>query len=118
MVTVFPGTFVIGLRSKKRYQPVGNEFAFDLVALSNTGEATEGRAAMVSIIRYNYRSILSRGPAGSLQPRNSLVKELVNRQEVVLSATPQTVSFTPREPGSYTVIVQERGGMSYSRDSF
>ncbi|HPN12664.1 MAG TPA: MG2 domain-containing protein [Spirochaetota bacterium] len=116
--TVYPGAFLIGIRTKNRYQHFENDFTFDLVALANDGKATEGRAAVVTVIRYNYTSIMSKGPGGTMQPRNMLVKEQVLRQEITLSGTPRPFTFRPKDAGGYAIIVSESGGMSYSRENF
>ncbi|OHD66220.1 MAG: hypothetical protein A2176_06290 [Spirochaetes bacterium RBG_13_51_14] len=116
--TVYPGSFLIGIRSKNRYQHFSKQFSFDLVALTNDGRHVESRPAVITVIRYNYKNIMSKGPGGTLQPRNMLVKEQVLRQEITLSGAPRTFTFQPADSGGYSIIVQERGGMSYSRDNF
>ncbi|MBN1496501.1 MAG: hypothetical protein JXA07_07015 [Spirochaetes bacterium] len=116
--TVYPGSFLIGIRTKNRYQHYNNDFTFDLVALANDGGAADGRRAVVTVIRYNYTSIMSKGPGGTMQPRNMLVKEQVLTKELTLSSTPIPFTFRPKEAGGYAIIVSESGGMSYSRENF
>lgn len=115
---VFPGNAMFGINVKQRYQSASNRFSFDLVAVGNDGTSAGERPSVIHVIKYEYKSILSKGTGGTLQPRNTLIKKVISRQEMSLSSQPKEFSVQVDEPGSYTILVQEQGGMSYSRDSF
>jgi uncharacterized protein YfaS (alpha-2-macroglobulin family) len=116
--TVYPGNFLIGIKQHKSYQSFKNEFAFDFVAVSNKGEKTSGRKCTVRVMKNSWKSVKSKGPEGSLQTRNTLVKETVYKGAITLSGDPSKFKFKPSSPGIYTITVQETGGMAFSRAGF
>jgi len=116
--TVFPGSFLIGIKQYNSYQSFKNEFTFDLVAVSNKGEKTSGRKCTVRIMKNSWKSVKTKGPEGSLQTRNTLVKETVYTRAMTLSSDPSKFKFRPGSPGIYTITVQETGGMTCSRAGF
>jgi alpha-2-macroglobulin len=115
---IFPSDFLPGIKAKNRYQNQSTPFVFDLVAVGNNGKSAGPRSAVVYVVKYDYKSIFSKAPGGTLQPRNTLVKKIVYRSDVVLSDTPQPLSVSVPESGNYVIIVQEKGGLAYSRESF
>ncbi len=116
--TVYPGIFLIGIRVNNSYQSFKNEFSINLVAVSNQGEKTSDRKCNVRIIKNIWKSVKTKGPEGSLQTRNTLVKETVYNEGVTLSSEPLTIKYKPSSAGNYTITVQEAGGMTFSRSGF
>lgn len=115
---IFPGENLFGIRTLDRYQHKRNAFEFDLVALDNQGQPKGSVEATVFVMKSEYRSILSRGPSGTLQSRWTHVKTLEKTEDITLNAKPTRYSFTASKHGNYSIIVRERNGESYSRDSF
>ena len=116
--SVFPGSFLIGLKIHNSYQSYKDEFSFDIVAASNSGGPVSGKNAEIRIVKNEWKTIHTKGPQGSLQVKNTLEKKIVHRQDITLSSKPETVAYRPVSPGTYTVTVQEKGGMAYSRTGF
>lgn len=116
--SVFPGSFLIGLKMHSSYQSYKDEFRFDIVAASNSGGAVSGKNAEIRIIKNEWKTVHTKGPQGSLQVKNILEKKIVHRQDISLSSKPETVTYRPASSGTYTVTVQEKGGMAYSRTGF
>ncbi len=117
-LTVYPGNFLLGIKQNNSYQSFKNEFSFDLVAVSNTGDKISSRKCDVRIVKNIWKSIKTKGPEGSLQTRNTLVKELVDSRTVKISSDPLKFKYRPQSPGIYTITVQESGGLTYSRAGF
>ncbi len=116
--SVFPGDFMIGIKSYNSYQSFKDEFKFDIVAATNTGGAISGKKAELRVIKNTWKTVHTKGPEGSLQVKNTLEKEIVYRKDITLSNEPQTIKYRPADSGVYTVTVQEKNGMSYSRTGF
>lgn len=114
-ISVFTGNFLIGIRTPVSYLSYMDPFSFDLVAVTNDGSKTSGKSCDVRIIKNTWKSIKTKGPEGSLQTRNSLVKEVVYKKTVTLSSDPLSMKYKPSSPGIYTITVQERGGTTSSR---
>jgi uncharacterized protein YfaS (alpha-2-macroglobulin family) len=116
--SVFPGSFVIGIKLDNSYQSFKNEFRFDIVAASNSGGIVTDKKAELRIVKNIWKTVNVKGPEGSIQVKNTLEKEIVLKKDITLSSDPGTIKYRPSEPGIYSVTVQEKGGMSYSRTSF
>ncbi len=116
--SVFPGTFLIGIKPYNTYQGCKKSFRFDVVAVSNKGEKVSDKKAVVRIIRNEWKSVKTKGPDGSLQQKNTLVKKLVYTKKITLSGDPETITYTPGDPGTYTITVQDAAGGSYARAGF
>lgn len=114
-ISVFTGNFLIGIRTPASYLSYMSAFSFDLVAVTNDGSTTSGKQCDVRVIKNTWKSIKSKGPEGSLQTRNTLVKEVVYKKSVTLSSDPLSMKYKPSSPGIYTITVQEKNGTTYSR---
>ncbi|NLV68180.1 MAG: hypothetical protein GXY14_10975 [Spirochaetes bacterium] len=116
--SVFPGSFLIGIRPDSTYQSYKNKFRFNVVALSNRGDAVSGKKADVRILKNSWNSVATKGPDGSIQTKNMLVKKVVYTKKITLSGKPEKIEFKPDSPGIYTLTVQGPSGGAYSRTGF
>jgi uncharacterized protein YfaS (alpha-2-macroglobulin family) len=115
---IYPGENVFGIRTLSRYQHKKNSFEFDLVALNNDGTDSGSVSAEILIVRSEYRSVLSVGPSGTLQTRWTHVKTIENSEDITLTNEPRRFTYNVPREGNYSIIVKEKSGQSYSRDSF
>ncbi len=113
---VFPGKNLPGVKTEDYYQQVDRAFRFQLVAARPDGSPGQSASGEVIITRKEWKSIEVKGPGGSLQRQNTLVREDVSKKSVRLGAKPIAYSYTPKKPGNYTLTV--RIGKAYSRVNF
>ncbi len=116
--TVYPGNFLIGIKPANRYQSYKKNFEFDIVAVSNDGRRVEDKKVEIRVIKMTWKSIKTKGPGGSLQPKNTLVKSLEYTKKVTISSHPTRFHFKPKGAGEYTLTVQEEKGLAFSRVRF
>ncbi len=110
---VYPGDVLPGIQTKDRYRHFERPFEFELMAAKTDGSAAPRTPATVIVSRKEWKTIQTKGPGGSLQRKNSLVRTDVSKKNVTLSSDPQKFTFTPEKPGNYTVTVI--AGRAYAR---
>ncbi|MCR9145175.1 MAG: MG2 domain-containing protein [bacterium] len=113
---VYPGKNLPGVKVQDYYQQAGRAFRFQLVAARTDGSPGQSQGGEVIITRKEWKSIEVKGPGGSLQRQNTLVREDIEKKSVRLGAKPVPYQFTPKKPGNYTLTV--RIGKAYSRVNF
>ncbi|EHQ05470.1 alpha-2-macroglobulin domain protein [Leptonema illini DSM 21528] len=72
------------------------------------GQAAPGRGE-VYVFRNAYNVVETKGPSGSLQRINSLVRILEGRDSIEASG-PKVYTFRPTKPGSYEILVRTGDG--------
>ncbi|MCB1143796.1 MAG: hypothetical protein KDK54_16220 [Leptospiraceae bacterium] len=118
-INVPSGSFLPGIRTSHRFQNFRNPFRFDLIAIGNNGESIDKKKAIVRVIRKNWNNINSSGPGSSMGSQSTLKNELILEKEVSLgSESPLPFTFNPDREGEYSITVQEKGGMSFSKLHF
>ena len=111
---VYAGNILPGIRSKSSFEHYKKPFAFDLVAVNNKGENPGSVSVELSIIKEEWKSIYTRGPSGSRQLKNTLMRKVVKKEILQLSGKSREYVFSPRTPGTYVLDLQEAKGLSYS----
>jgi len=116
--TVYPARYLIGIKPVNRYQDFKKTFKFNIVAVKNDGGKTRRKKVMVRITRESWKSILTKGPGGTLQTKNIQVKTLVKQQVMYVSSVPKLFNYKVKKSGTYSITVQGVNSMVYARDSF
>ncbi|TGL60489.1 MG2 domain-containing protein [Leptospira sarikeiensis] len=116
---VYAGSFSPGIKAISRYGVYTGKFYFNLIAVDpKGGGAVTGKSAVVRVLKRVWSSVKTKGPSGSFQSKNTLTNELVSQSEVVLSSNPIDFVYQPTSPGSYSITVQEKGGMGFAKVLF
>lgn len=114
---VRPGPAVPGIRAQRSFQSHTKPFEFELVAATAAGSGAQPGPAEVVIQRREWKSIQTKGPGGSVQRKNTLVRKELQRSSVRIGGKPTAFRFQAPEAGSYSIILRKEDG-SYSRRTF
>ncbi len=99
------------------YYALNKEMRFSLIALDRQEKVLDGMKAEVSVIKHEYRTVLTK--SGSYFRYESQQEDkLVSSATVVVSGDKTSFPFTPRSSGNYEVRVTLPGANSYVSRSF
>ncbi|MCB1318597.1 MAG: hypothetical protein KDK34_00005, partial [Leptospiraceae bacterium] len=118
LIPVYPGTLLPGISVNRYYQSSDKPFQFQLIAVTPQGTPGGNMPAVAHIIRNEWKTIQSRGPGGTLQRTNTLVRTPIYEKAVTLSNAPQPFEYKVDKAGWYSLIVRGANGGAYSRVSF
>jgi uncharacterized protein YfaS (alpha-2-macroglobulin family) len=96
-----PSDRVIGL-SSNFVADAGKAFPIQVIVTDPTGKLLEGQRVRVELQQIKYSSV-TRVVEGSQTPKNQVEYKTVGQAEVTSSSSPQSVSLTPSESGSYRI---------------
>ncbi|MGE5657820.1 MAG: Ig-like domain-containing protein [Actinomycetota bacterium] len=99
--TALPSDRLIGLQSKF-VADAGQAFPVQVIVTDPNGQPIEGQKVRVELQKMDYSSV-TRVVEGSRNSRHQVEYKTVAREEVQSNRTPQTVSLTPSESGSYRI---------------
>ena len=99
------------------YYALNKEMHFSLIALDRQEKVLSGMKAEVSVIKHEYRTVLTK--SGSYFRYESQQEDkLVSSSTVSIGGETTTVPFTPRSSGNYEIRVSLPGANSYVSRSF
>lgn len=99
--TALPTDKLIGLQSNF-VADANQAFPVQVIVTNPEGQAISGQKVRVELQKINYSSV-TRVVEGSQNARNQVEYQTVATAEVNSSSSPQTVSLTPTESGSYRI---------------
>lgn len=117
-IQVWAGNALPGVKIQDRYQHFEKTFHFEIITLTPEGEPAPPTPGEIVIIKKEWKTIKTGAPGGTIQRENTLIRKEVLRQEISLSGDPLPYEFKPDEPGSYIILVRDRNGGAYVRQSF
>jgi alpha-2-macroglobulin len=100
-LTVLPSSRLIGLQSNF-VADAQKPFPILVIVTDAQGNAIEGQKIRLELQQINYSSV-TRVIEGSRTPKNQIEYKTIAQQEVTSNKTPQTVSLTPPDSGSYRI---------------
>ena len=113
-VMVHPGEVYLGGRAKSRLAEVGQAAEVEVAAVGLDGEAASGISMQVQVLRRTWDSVRERGMDGQWRWVTTASDTEVTSQSVTSGSEPQTIRFTPTDPGFHLVVV--RGNDAAGRD--
>ncbi|MCL1473136.1 alpha-2-macroglobulin family protein [Argonema antarcticum] len=99
--TALPSDRLIGLQSNF-VADVNKPFPIQVIVTDPTGKVIEGQKVRVELQEIKYSSV-TQVVEGSLTPQNQVEYKTVAKAEISSGNTPQSVSLTPPESGSYRI---------------
>lgn len=99
--TALPSERLIGLQTNF-VGDAGKPLPIQVIVTDPTGKLIEGQKVSVELQKINYSSV-TQVVEGSRNPHNQIEYKTVAKSEVKSGSTPQTVSLSPSESGSYRI---------------
>lgn len=99
--TALPSERLIGLQTNF-VGDAGKPLPIQVIVTDPTGKLIEGQKVRVELQKINYSSV-TQVVEGSRNPHNQIEYKTVAKSEVKSGSTPQTVSLSPPESGSYRI---------------
>ncbi|WP_449417903.1 alpha-2-macroglobulin family protein [Phormidium nigroviride] len=99
--TALPSERLIGLQTNF-VGDAGKPLPIQVIVTDPTGKLIEGQKVNVELQKINYSSV-TQVVEGSRNPHNQIEYKTVAKSEVKSGSTPQTVSLSPPESGSYRI---------------
>ncbi|MBD2181674.1 alpha-2-macroglobulin family protein [Aerosakkonema funiforme] len=99
--TALPSDRIIGLQSDF-VADANKPFPIQVIVTDPTGKAIAGQKVRVELQQMKYSDV-TQVVEGSLTARNQVEYKTIAKTELVSASTPQSVSLTPRESGSYRI---------------
>lgn len=118
IVRMDPATAIPGIQTKNLYNSTRTPFEFRLVAVAADGKFAGNLPFKTAIIFNEWKSIQTKGPGGTVQRKNTLVRKIVHSSSLSLNNKPVLFRYKAKKPGWYSIIVYGSGSDVYSRSSF
>ncbi|WP_009631786.1 alpha-2-macroglobulin family protein [Synechocystis sp. PCC 7509] len=99
--TVLPSEALIGLQSNF-VTDAGKTLPVQVIVTDNAGNAIAGKSVSLELQQIIYSSV-TQVIEGSQTPKNQVEYKTVEKTKITSAQTPQTVSLTPSESGSYRI---------------
>jgi alpha-2-macroglobulin len=111
------GKLFPGIRVKERYQYLKDPFRFEIIALNPEGERLSKGDLLIRIIKKNVNSVVIEN-GGMVNYKTTENNELIEEKNISLGSENISYSFQAKESGQYTITVQDKNGLSFSKTSF
>ncbi len=99
------------------YYPLNQTIRFPLIAIDKNEALINGAKAQVSIIKHEYRTVLTQS-GGYFRYDSQKKDKLIYENTISVSGEQSAASFVPRSPGDYEIRVSLPGANSYVSRSF
>ncbi|HVY75052.1 MAG TPA: MG2 domain-containing protein, partial [Puia sp.] len=99
------------------YYALNQPIRFPIVAVNKDEQALNGVPCAVSVVRHEYRTVLTRGGA-YFRYESQQVDKLINSAVVTVNGKQTDFAFTPRTPGEYEIRLSIPGANTYVSKSF
>lgn len=117
-IMVTPGPQLPGLKIKDRYQSQDKSFEFEALLLNKDSFAPEKGEVEISIYRKEWNSVQTKGPGGSVQRKNTLVRTQVYNKTLQVSERGAPFSYKVKKAGNYSATIKVKGSKAYARLNF
>jgi alpha-2-macroglobulin len=99
------------------YYPLNQAVKFPVIALNRTEKVLSGARAEVTVIKHEYRTVLSR--SGSYFRYESQIDDkIISEQNITVNGENTNYSFVPRSPGNYELRIAVPGATGYVSKRF
>lgn len=99
------------------YYPLNQQVNFRVIALNKSEQVVSGARAVITIIKHEYRTVLSK--AGSYFRYESQEEDkIISQQDVMINGENTLYSFVPRSPGNYELRIALPGAAGYISKKF
>lgn len=109
---IFTQDVFLGIKYQGYYTKTGQPVKIDLIAVDKNGKALDNFKAKVKLIKYEYKTVLSK--SGSyFRYRSEKVEKLLDLKAITLNGTTSSYSFIPDLSGNYELRVSLPGAETY-----
>lgn len=115
-VLVHPENGTPGIKVINGFDSVGKEFTFDIVLSGNDGSAGPRGDVTIIVSHKDWKSVQIKGPADSVQRKNTLIRTEVSRSTVKAGPEPVRFTYKPQRAGEFAIMAIY--GRAYSRTTF
>jgi uncharacterized protein YfaS (alpha-2-macroglobulin family) len=99
------------------YYPLNQAVKFPVIAMDRTEKVLSGTHAVITMIKHEYRTVLSR--SGSYFRYESQEDDkIISEQNVIINGENTSYSFVPRSPGNYELRIALPGATAYVSKKF
>lgn len=99
------------------YYPLNQQVKFPLIALNKDEKIVEGAKAIVSIIKHEYRTVLTKS-GEYFRYESQKQDKVVSSYTITLHGDQSYFPFTPTQPGNYEIRISKEGANSYVSKDF
>ena len=108
--TALPSNQLIGLKSNF-VADAGKAFPIEVIVTDPTGKAIEGQRVRLELQQMKYNSV-TQVVEGSQTQKNQVEYKTVAQTEITSASTPQSVTLTPTESGSYRIQANSKDAIT------
>lgn len=111
-VDIYTQDVFLGIKYQGYYTKTGQAVKVELIAVDKNGKALEGFKAKLRLIKYEYKTVLSK--SGSyFRYRSEKIEKTLDLKSVTLNGTTSTYSFIPELSGNYEIRLSLPGAETY-----
>ncbi|NND77768.1 MAG: alpha-2-macroglobulin family protein [Flavobacteriales bacterium] len=110
--TVYTQDTFFGIRSGSYYSKVNRKAQINIVGVDTEGKLRSGAEAEVTLIRHEYRTVLSKS-GNYFRYRSQHEEKTIEKKNIQIGNTPFEYAFTPDVSGRYEVRVAIPGSSNY-----
>ena len=110
---IFPNEYFIGIKQGAWYVSTGKPVTVSAVAVDSRDGKLSNFAAMVDVVRYEWRTVLKKNSNGSYYYQSER-KEIIEETKSLTLNGPTNYTFTPEKSGQYEIRIHKRGEDRYT----
>ncbi|NOQ26628.1 MAG: alpha-2-macroglobulin family protein [Bacteroidales bacterium] len=111
-VNIYTQDVFLGIKYQGYYTKTGQPVKIDLIAVDKDGKALDEYKAKVKLIKYEYKTVLSK--SGSyFRYRSEKIEKILDLKAIDLKGTSSTYSFIPEFSGNYELRISLPGAQTY-----
>lgn len=116
-VNIFTQDVFYGIGYGTYYVKTGNTAGIPLVAADITGKPLARQEAQVTLIKHEYKSVLSRS-GGYFRYRSEKEEKIIDQKIITLKGEDVSYTFSPKTSGKYEIRINKPGVNSYVSREF
>ncbi len=109
---IYTQDIFFGVKTDDYYVRTNQAVKFDLIAVDKNGEALTDIEAQIKLIRYEYKTVLSKS-GGYFRYRSEKVEKVLQDKKIKINSTSTTFGFLPDRSGEYELRIAAPGVSSY-----
>ncbi len=111
-VNIYTQDVFLGIKYQGYYTKTGQTVKINLIAVDKNGKALDEYKAKVKLIKYEYKTVLSK--SGSyFRYRSEKIEKILDLKAITLKGTSSTYSFIPEFSGNYELRISLPGAETY-----